>query len=57
MAACATKVMLYILFRFDYLVFQGNLDGHAIQFTGYLLPLSLVAILVGSVIAMLQNKV
>ncbi|MEM9689009.1 MAG: monovalent cation/H+ antiporter subunit D family protein [Pseudomonadota bacterium] len=57
MAACATKVMLYILFRFDYLVFQGNLDGHAIQFTGYLLPLSLVAILVGSVIAMLQNNV
>jgi len=57
LAACATKVSLYVLLRFDFFVFQGNLDGHAFQFAAYLMPLALLAILVGSAVAMFEQNV
>lgn len=57
LAACATKVSLYVLLRFDFLVFQGNLIGHSIQFSGYLMPLAVLGILVGSAVAMFEGNV
>jgi multicomponent Na+:H+ antiporter subunit D len=56
-AACSTKVVLYILFRFDFMVFQSNAPGHGLQFAGLLMPLALVAMLVASVIAIYQQDV
>jgi multicomponent Na+:H+ antiporter subunit D len=54
-AACATKVSLYVLLRFDFLVFQGNLPGHILQFAGFVVPLGILAVLVASVVATLEN--
>lgn len=54
-AACATKVSLYVLLRFDFVVFQSNLPGPVDQFSGFLLPLAIVAILVGSAIAIAER--
>ena len=50
-AACSTKVAIYVLMRFDFLVFQANLSGHVAQFATFLLPLALLGILVGSGVA------
>jgi len=57
LAACATKMALYVLLRFDFFVFQGNLDGHAFQFAVYLMPLATLAILVGSAVAIFEKDV
>lgn len=57
LAACATKVSLYILLRFDFFVFQGNLEGHAYQFAVYLMPLAVLGILVGSAVAMFEKNI
>jgi len=54
-AACSTKVALYVLLRFDFFVFQGNLAGHVTQFAGFLMPLALLGILVGSAVAMVEK--
>ena len=54
LAACSTKVSLYVLLKFNFLVFQPNLEGHALQFAYFLLPLSLLAILVASAVAMFE---
>jgi multicomponent Na+:H+ antiporter subunit D len=57
LAACATKVSLYVLLRFDFFVFQGNLEGHTVQFAAYLMPLALLGILIGSAVAMFEKNV
>ena len=57
LAACATKVSLYVLLRFDFFVFQGNLAGHDIQFAAYLMPLAVLGILIGSAVAMFERNV
>jgi multicomponent Na+:H+ antiporter subunit D len=57
LAACSTKVSLYVLLRFDFFVFQGNLAGHALQFAVYLMPLAILGILVGSAVAMFETNV
>ena len=57
LAACATKVALYVLLRFDFFVFQQNLVGHTVQFTAYLMPLAILGILVGSAVAMFERNV
>ena len=57
LAACATKVALYVLLRFDFFVFQQNLTGHAFQFATYLIPLAVLGILVGSTIAMFEQNI
>ncbi len=54
LAACSTKVSLYILLRFNFMVFQPHLEGHDLQFAMFLLPLSLLAILVASAVAMFE---
>jgi multicomponent Na+:H+ antiporter subunit D len=57
LAACSTKVSLYVLLRFDFFVFQENLAGHALQFAVYLMPLAILGILVGSAVAMFEKNV
>jgi len=57
LAACATKVSLYILLRFDFFVFQGNLVDHASQFAAYMMPLAILGILVGSAVAMFEKNI
>lgn len=54
-AACATKVSLYVLFRFDFMVFQSNLVGHEFQFSYFLMPLALIGIVFGAVVAALSR--
>ncbi len=57
LAACSTKVSLYVLLRFDFFVFQQNLVGHAFQFAAYLMPLAVLGILVGSCVAMFERNI
>ncbi|MFN3232363.1 MAG: monovalent cation/H+ antiporter subunit D family protein [Alphaproteobacteria bacterium] len=56
MAACATKVSLYVLLRFDFFVFQQNLEGHTFQFAAYLMPLAVLGIVVGSMAAIFERN-
>ena len=55
LAACGTKVAIYVLIRFDFFVFQANLPGHQLQFSRFLLPLALLGILVASAVAMYEG--
>lgn len=57
LAACATKVSLYVLLRFDFFVLQQNLIGHEFQFAVYLMPLAILGILVGSAVAMFETNI
>ncbi len=54
-AACSTKVAIYVLFRFDFFVFQSNLAGHTFQFASFLAPLAIFGIIVGSAVAMFEG--
>lgn len=56
LAACSTKVALYVLLRFDFVVFQQNLPDHAIQFSIFLMPLAVLAILIASVVAVFEQN-
>ena len=55
LAACSTKVALYVLLRFDFLVFQPNLLAHDVQFTLFLMPLAVMAVLIASAVAVFQS--
>jgi multicomponent Na+:H+ antiporter subunit D len=55
LAACSTKVALYVLFRFDFFIFQGNVPDHALHFRAFLLPLAVIAMIVGSAIAIYER--
>jgi multicomponent Na+:H+ antiporter subunit D len=55
-AASSTKVALYVLFRFDFLVFQGNLGGHAENFAQFMLPLAVAGVLFGSAVALFETN-
>jgi multicomponent Na+:H+ antiporter subunit D len=57
LAACSTKVSLYLLLRFDFFVFQGNLAGHDIQFAYFLMPLAVLAILIASGVALFEQNI
>lgn len=56
LAACSTKVALYVLLRFDFLVFQQNLSAHEVQFTVFLMPLAVLAILIASGVAVFERN-
>jgi len=56
LAACATKVSLYLLLRFDFFVFQPNLVGHDVQFSYFLMPLAVLAILIASCVALFEKN-
>ena len=55
LAACATKISLYILIRFDFFVFQGTLTKHDWQFSYFLMPLAILGILVASMVAIFET--
>ena len=55
LAACATKVALYVLIRFDYMVFQTKLEDHQIQFALFAMPLAILGILVASAVAIFEG--
>ncbi len=55
LAACSTKVALYVLLRFDFFVFQGNLPNHDLQFSGFLMPLAVAGMLVASIVALYER--
>ncbi|MGI2036739.1 monovalent cation/H+ antiporter subunit D family protein [Shewanella frigidimarina] len=55
LAACATKVALYVLIRFDYMVFQATLEDHEVQFALFAMPLSILGILIASAVAMFEG--
>jgi len=56
LAACSTKVSLYLLLRFDFFVFQPNLIGHDVQFSYFLMPLAVLAILIASAVALFEKN-
>jgi multicomponent Na+:H+ antiporter subunit D len=55
LAACATKVSLYVLIRFDYMVFQSKLLEHEIQFALFAMPLAILGILIASSVAIFEG--
>jgi multicomponent Na+:H+ antiporter subunit D len=57
LAACATKVAIYVLIRFDFFVFQANLERHDLQFSLFLMPLALLGILVASAVAIFEGHI
>lgn len=54
-AACGTKVSLYVMLRVDLLVLQPNLSEHAAQFALFLMPLGVLGMLVASAVALSQR--
>ena len=56
LAACATKVALYVLLRFDFFVFQQNLEAHDLQFSAFLMPLAVLAVLIASGFALFERN-
>jgi len=54
-AACSTKVAVFVLIRFDFLVLMPNLPGHANMLVSVLMPLSVAAMLVGSAVAIFER--
>ena len=57
LAACSTKVSLYLLLRFDFIVFQGHLAGHDVQFAYFMMPLAVLAILIASGVALFEQNI
>lgn len=55
MAACSTKVALYVLIRIDYMVLQANLEDHRIQFALFAMPLAILGILIASAVAIYEG--
>jgi multicomponent Na+:H+ antiporter subunit D len=55
LAACATKAAVYVLVRFDFMVFLPNLQKHGEQLTGFLMPLAVLAFLIGSAVAIFER--
>ena len=56
LAACATKVAIYVLLSFDFIVFQQNLVGHETQFAAFLMPLAVLGILAASAVALFETN-
>jgi len=54
-AACSTKVSIYVLLRFDFVVFQSALQSHEIRFASFLMPLALLGMLAGSAVALFER--
>ncbi|MEM9302452.1 MAG: monovalent cation/H+ antiporter subunit D family protein [Pseudomonadota bacterium] len=55
-AACSTKVALYVLLRLDFFVFQKNLVDHQLQFAYLLMPLAVLGIVAGSLSAIFERN-
>ncbi len=57
LAATSTKISIYVLLRFEFIIFQPNLELHDIQFASFLMPLAVLAFMIGSVAAVYQTNV
>lgn len=55
LAACSTKVAIYLLIKFDFMVLQPNISDHAFLFSAILMPLATLAFLVGSAVAIFSK--
>jgi multicomponent Na+:H+ antiporter subunit D len=55
LAACSTKVALFVLIRFDFLVLTPTLPVYQGMIAAVLLPLSVAAMLVGSAVAIFER--
>ncbi len=56
LAACSTKIAIFVLLKFNFIVFQPNLIGHDIQYAAFLMPLAVLAILVASSVAIYERN-
>lgn len=54
-AACSTKVALFVMLRFDFVVLLPNLGEQAFFLSSLLIPLCVAAFLVGSAVAMFER--
>ena len=57
LSATATKVSLYVLFRFFFSVFSDEITFEQFQLDKILLPLSVLAILIASFVAIFQDNI
>lgn len=55
LAACSTKVAIYVLLRFNFSVFEPNLPEQNVQFSFFLMVLAVLGILVASAVAMFEG--
>ncbi len=56
LAATATKVSIYVLLRFDFIIFGQATPVAGLHFSQFLMPLSLAAIFAGSIAAVFQTN-
>ena len=56
LAACSTKVQLYVLIRMDFIAFQPSLADHTFQFSHFMMPLAVLGILAGSAVAIFEQN-
>lgn len=56
LAACSTKISLFVLLKFDFFVFQKNLTDHDVQFSWFMMPLAVMALIVGSAVAIYEKN-
>jgi multicomponent Na+:H+ antiporter subunit D len=54
-AACATKVALFVMLRFEYELLLPNLGPHALFLSSWLIPLCVGGFLVGSAVAIFER--
>lgn len=57
LSATATKVSLYVLFRFFFGLFSDEISFHEFHLESILLPLSIIAIIVASLVAVFQKNI
>ena len=55
-AAASTKLSLYVLRRVGYAIFQNSIANHDIQLTLFLVPLGVLALFVGSLLAIYERN-
>ncbi len=56
-SATATKVSLYVLFRFFFGLFSDEISFHEFHLESILLPLSIIAIIIASLVAVFQKNI
>ena len=57
LATCSTKIALYILLKFDFIIFQPNLAEHEFHFSGFFMPLAVMASLIASAVAIYERNI
>lgn len=57
LSACSTKAAVYVMLRFDFMIFGGAFAHHDVQFSTVLMSLALLGMLIGSAVAMYERDV